>query len=483
MNQRKRLQNIGSILTRYGFEKVVSEILPITVRLRIRGLKPLIGNEGTYVRLRKALTELGPTFIKFGQYMATRPDLLPPELVKELELIQDRSEPMPFEEVRRILEEKIGKIDEIFSEVLQEPISSESLSQKHVAILRKSGEKVVLKIERPEISDAIETDLGVLEILSKHAGKISDELKIFSYPEVVKDFSVEIQKELDLISEGKSAELISKAMEEFPKIRVPKIHWEYTGEGLLVLEYIDGVTINQIEEIAKMGVDAKELSMLCLHSYLKQIFVDGFYQGDPEPENLLVTKKGELVFIDFGVMGVLRPEKRDTFTRFTEAIFDNDVDEIVRSLQGLGLWGRMEDIELLKDDVYVALKEDRAKIRYADDNKLAGIVASVRKRGLGLPIQSMLAVNTLLRLNSDVKALYPDFQLIDELDSFNVEASRRSIGDLVNLRKTGLSLMDTIQSTKDLPQHMNDALRTVAEGPIRFKLDYENLDNLGEQRR
>jgi ubiquinone biosynthesis protein len=479
MDQRKRLEDIGSVLIKHGFEKVVREIIPINARLRLMGLRPQIGDEGIYTRLREALSELGPTFIKFGHYMRTRPDLLPPELVKELEQLPDKADPIPYDEVKKIIEKKIGKIDEVFNEINEEPLSSGSLSQKHVATLRE-GDKVVLKIKRPEVDEAIYTDLKALEILAQHAGKISDELKLFNFPEVVKDFSLEIQKELDFVSEGKSAELLSKEMEEFAKIRVPKIYWKYTSDDILVIECVEGVTINRVEEIAAMGVNTKELALLCFHAYLKQIFIDGFYHGDPQPENLMVTGKGELVFIDFGLMGVLRREKIDMFTRLMVAIFEDDVDEIVRSMQGLGLWGVSEDIELLKDDIYVELKEDKVNTIYPGDNKLSSIITAVRKRDLALPMQSMLTINTLLKVNSNLKALYPNFGLIDEMNAYLPDLARRRGVDLGNLRKSGLSFLDTIQNTKDLPQHMNDALRTVIEGPIRVKLDYENLDNLSD---
>jgi ubiquinone biosynthesis protein len=480
MNQRKRLEDIGTILIKYGFEEVVKEIIPISARLRLRGLRPQIGEEGIYVRLREALSELGPTFIKFGHYMRTRPDLLPPELVKELELLPDKTrEPIPYDEVKKIVEEKIGNIDEIFIEIKLEPLSSGSLSQKHVATL-KEGDKVVLKIKRPDISDVIDTDLRTLDIIAQHAGKISAELKLFNFPEVVKEFSMEIRKELDFVEEGKSAELLSKEMAEFTKIRVPRTYWKYTSEDILVIEYIEGVAIDHVDEITSMGVNTRELALLCIRSYLKQIFIDGFYHGDPEQENLIVTSRGELAFIDFGLMGVLRRGKRDLFTQLMVAAFEDDADEVVRSMEGLGLWGRSEDRELLKDDIYIVLKEAKLKTSYVSGNKLASIVTAVRKRDLGLPMQSMLAINTLLKVDLNMKALYPDFKLMDETNSYLRETAIQRTLDLSNLRKSGSTFLDTIQSSKDLPQHMNDALLTITEGPIRFKLDYENLDNLSK---
>jgi len=479
MNQRKRLEDIGAILIKYGFEKVVLEIIPITARLRLRGLRPQIGEEGTYVRLREALSELGPTFIKFGHYMRTRPDLLPPELVKELELLPDKTKPIPFEEVKKIVEKKIGKIDEVFTELNEEPLSSGSLSQKHVATL-KEGDKVVLKIKRPEISDAIDTDLKTLEIIALHAGKISDELKLFNFPEVVKEFSMEIRKELDFVEEGKNAELLSKDMGEFTKIRVPRIYWKYTCEDLLTIEYVEGEAIDHVDKITAIGINTKELALLCFRSYLKQIFIDGFYHGDPEPENLMVTRESELVFIDFGLMGVLRKGKRDTFTQLMIALIDDDADDVVRSMEGLGLWGRSEDRELLSDDIYVVLKEAKVKTSYESGNKLASIIAAVRKRDLGLPMQSMLAINTLLKVDFNMKALYPDFKLMDETSTYLNDTAMKRVVDFGNIRRSGASFLDTIQSSRELPQHVNDALLTITEGPIRFKLDYENLDNLAK---
>jgi predicted unusual protein kinase regulating ubiquinone biosynthesis (AarF/ABC1/UbiB family) len=179
-------------------------------------------------------------------------------------------------------------------------------------------------------------------------------------------------------------------------------------------------------------------------------------------------------------MGVLRSEKIDTFIQLIVAIFEDKVDEIVRSLQELGLWGKSQDIELLKDDIYVELMEDKIKTVYPSDNKLNSIVTAVRKRDLLLPMQSMLIINTLLKVNSNLKALYPNFKLIDETNSYLSDLAKKKGLNFGDLRKKGLSFLDTMQSTGDLPQHMNDALQTVTEGPIRFKLDYENLDNLSD---
>jgi ubiquinone biosynthesis protein len=479
MSQSKRLEEIGAVLIRHGFEKVVPEIIPLNARLRLRGFKPQGREEETYTRLRKALTDLGPVFIKFGQYMKTRPDILPEDLIEELEYLVDKVEPIPFTDVKNIIENKIGKIQDIFIEIREEPVSSGSLSQKHYAVL-KNGQKVMIKIKRPEVYSTFDTDLKALDTIAKNSGKISEELKLFNFPEAVKDFSTQISRELDFISEGRSAELIKVEVEGLPKIRVPKIYWDYTNEDILVLEYFEGTTINKVDEIKSNGIDPRDISTYCMNAYLKQIFVEGYYHGDPDPTNLLVTKNGEIVFLDFGLMGVLREDKREKMIGLIGAVHDGNIDDIVYAFKGLGLRGRSEDVELVKDDFYVEHKEHTLKETRHTGSQLGDTVALLHKHSLILPMQSMLTITTLLKLEKDMKELDESFSLIYEIDRYLDNMIRKNLLDRFNVIKPGGSLADTLQNTKDLPQHLNDALLTVTEGPIRFKLDYENLNNLAD---
>ncbi len=322
---RKRAQEISAILTKYGFEIVLldifqgrikerfhrydtvpaPEIIPIVIpdiipKLVPKGIKakilkqdPNLANLNIYRRFRLAIQELGPVFVKFGQIMSTRQESLPAELIKELKMLNDRVEPVPFEDIKATIEE-YAPIEKSFTYLNEQPFAAASLSQEHEAKL-KDGSDVVLKVQRPGIREKVAIDLSILKFIAKKFDTLYD-LNIYNFPGIVEDFSKQITSELDFTRDGKNAELLAKNMEGMKGIRIPKIYWEFSGSRLLVMEHMYGVRIDDVDGMKKMGVDARDVARNGLHAYLKQIFRDGFFHGDPHPGNLLVTQSGDIVF-------------------------------------------------------------------------------------------------------------------------------------------------------------------------------------------
>ena len=288
----RRYEQIAAIFVKYGFGIVVANLLPGTIRWRLHLKKQRSDNLNLSAnrRLRLALEEMGPTFIKFGQIMSTQPKLLSPDLIAELNVLTDKVKPVPFEEIKPTIEKYCGSIEETFIYLNKRPFASASLSQEHHGKL-KDGTFVVLKVQRPGIREVVETDLGILQAIADRAEKARSDLELFNFPEMVRDFAHQLTAELDFVRDGKNADLLAKNMMGFEKVRIPQIYWRYTGERLLVMEYMKGVRIDKVEQIQKMGVDMKAIAILGLRAYMKQIFDDGFFHGDPHPGNLLVTPK------------------------------------------------------------------------------------------------------------------------------------------------------------------------------------------------
>lgn len=480
VSEQQRLGKIGAVLIKYGFEDAVKELLPLITRIRVRSLKPEVREGSPYTRLRLALSELGPTFIKFGQFMRSRPDLLPPDLVKELQHLPDSVDPLPFLEMRKIIESEIGPLKENFKVVEEVPFASGSLSQKHLAKLT-DGTPVMLKVQRPGVRDLIDTDVKILQTIAANAEKVFSDLLIFNFPEVVGDFSREIANELDFVAEGKNAELLRKNMRDVPGVKVPTVHWRYCTPNLLVLEYVEGVHIDKVQQIKEMGVDANAVGLTLFKAYEKQIFIDGFHHGDPEPNNLLVDRRGNVVFIDFGLMGVLHPERRDLFTRMIFAVFDDDVNEVVKVVEEVSAPIQRRQMDLFRDEMYKALLSgDDFKSEIPENRDLEAVIAAIRRNRIGLPMQPMLTMNTLLSVDTLARDLDPGFRMVTEVKSQIGEVFKRRILDAINVRKTGMTLIDSIRSSGDIPENINSALKTIADGPIRFKLDYDNLDRFSD---
>jgi ubiquinone biosynthesis protein len=298
---------------KYGFEIMVRDLIPMWVN---EGLNrdPEFANINVYMRFRLALQELGPVFVKFGQIMSTRQELLPPALIKELKMLNDRVEPVPFGELKPIIEKYTGPLENSFIYLNERPFAAASLSQAHQAEL-KDGTLVVLKVQRPGIRGQVAIDLSILKFLAERADSAFNELKIYNFSGIVEDFSKQITAELDFVRDGKNADLLANNMRGLKGVRVPKIYWEFSGRHLLVMEYIRGIRIDNVDGLKKMGLDTRVLALNGLHAYLKQIFQDGFFHGDPHPGNLLVTPNGDIVFLDFGLVGILRPDKKGSITK------------------------------------------------------------------------------------------------------------------------------------------------------------------------
>jgi ubiquinone biosynthesis protein len=286
-----RVHDIASVLIRYGFGSFV----------RVLGMGKALESAGkvlhwqyaedyskldTGQRIRRALEELGPTFIKLGQILATRVDLFPPQYIAEFEKLQDQAPPVPFEDLLPQIEEDIGgSIDEIFSEVDRQPLAAASIAQVHKAVL-KDGTPVILKIRRPGLRKIIEADLRLLQRIVDIAETESPDIRRFHPREVLRQFNQSLRRELDLAGECRNAERVAANLADDPNIVIPKVYWEWTGERINVQEYIDGIHGRDIEAIEKSGLDRKLLADRGSKAVMKMIMEDGFFHADPHPGNV-----------------------------------------------------------------------------------------------------------------------------------------------------------------------------------------------------
>ena len=355
----RRYAQIFDVLGQYGFGIGLERLFPGRARFRL----PTPGMPGkapdtstVYERIRLALEELGPTFVKFGQIMSTRTELLPPELIDELKKLQDHAKPIPFSEVRAMLEENCPDLDLWFSSIEETPVASASIAQVHRAYLT-DGTPVAIKVQRPGIGEIIETDIGILQSMAERIEMVFPESRLYNPTGMVDDFAHQIVKELDFTRDGRNADRMARNFRDVPGIRFPKIYWEFTSPKVLVMEFIDGVRIDDPEAIAGLGLDPHEIGVRGFHAYLKMIFEDGFFHGDPHPGNLLVTKEGDIVFLDFGIVGILRPEKRQNFINLLFALVNDDIELMLRSLEGFGIVIAEEDREPLRDDLYIMMHD------------------------------------------------------------------------------------------------------------------------------
>jgi ubiquinone biosynthesis protein len=473
----RRYAQIIDILSKYGFGIVMEKIFPGRFRFRLPGTEQELDSSTIYVRIRLALEELGPTFVKFGQIMSTRTEMLPPELIGELKKLQDHARPLPYSEVLAVIHQTCPNLEDWFSEIDEEPLASASIGQVHRAVL-KDGTEVVLKIQRPGIPDLIENDLGILKSMAERIEAMYPESRIYNPTGMVQDFAQQIRKELDFTRDGRNSERMARNFKDVPGIRFPKIYWDYSSPHLLVMEYIKGVRIDDVDGIAAMGLDPHEIGVRGFQAYLKMIFEDGFYHGDPHPGNLLVTKEGNIVFLDFGIVGVLRPEKRQLFINLLIALMTDDIELILKSLEGFGIIIAEENREPLRDDLYLMMHDYGGGNGIADFNfglVVGELTDAMRRYNLTVPMSLMLLLKVIVMALDTGVRLDPKFNFGDAVTPYIKRLAESNALSAAYMKRASGSLMEAVDAAFDMPRNLNLLLRRFSTGTIKIESDLEKL--------
>ncbi|MBP1929446.1 ubiquinone biosynthesis protein [Methanolinea mesophila] len=472
----RRYWQIADILFKYEYGIFVQRLFPGVHRFRRCRKCPVETVSSEYARARLAIEELGPTYIKFGQILSTRQDLLPPGLIKELKKLQDHTNPLPFETIRPVIEAQCPQGCGAFSWIDETPLASASIAQVHRARLQ-DGTEVVLKVRRPGIQDIIETDLVILENAARRSGSAFPEWKVYNPEGLVGEFAVQIRKELDFVLDGKNADRLRKNMREVEGVRVPFVYWEYSTPELLVMEFIDGVRVDDLEKIAEFGVSRWKIAEHGFNAYMTQIFEDGFFHGDPHPGNLLVTRDGELVFLDFGIVGIIRPERRIWFIGVINSMVEKNPTMLVKSLESLGVIIPEEYREDLRDDLYVAMLDSEGTTigQYSFSGMANGLTDILRKYQIVVPSNLMLMLKVIIMVLDVGVTLDPKFDFLTHTQAFMGQLSRRSsIMDYLFKRGTG-SVVEAIDGLLDTPRSLNMMVKQLATGAIKLDIEHEFL--------
>ncbi len=472
-----RYAQIIDILGKYGFGIVLEQAFPGKTRFRLPGTEQAPDQSTVYERVRLALEELGPTFVKFGQIMSTRTEIFPPELIAQLKKLQDHAKPLPFSEVLGVIQQTCPKLEDWFCEVDETPVASASIGQVHRAVL-KDGTVVALKVQRPGIPDLIENDLAILQSMAERIEAVFPESRMYNPTGLVQDFATQIRKELDFTRDGRNAERMARNFQNVPGIHFPKIYWEYSSPNLLVMEFVKGVRIDNVEAITAQGCDPHDIAVRGFYAYLKMIFEDGFFHGDPHPGNLLVSDMGDLVFLDFGIVGLLRPEKKQLFITLLIALTTDDVDMILKALEGFGIVVAEENREALRDDLYIMLHDFGGGdeiIQFNFGLMINELTEVMRRYSLKVPMSLMLLLKTLVMVLDDAVRLDPKFSFGSEITPYLRKLSDSSILSAGYAKRASNSLLEAVDAAFDLPRNINLMLKHVSTGTIRLGIVESDL--------
>ncbi|MCX6685035.1 MAG: AarF/ABC1/UbiB kinase family protein [Methanoregula sp.] len=480
VTQIRRYAQIVDVLGKYGFGIALEKLFPGKPRFRLPTPGGPPETSTVYERVRLAIEELGPTFVKFGQIMSTRTELLPPEMIEELKKLQDHAKPLPFSDIQSVILETCPNIDDWFCEIDETPLASASIAQVHCAILR-DGTKVAIKVQRPGIPDVIETDLAILTSMAERIDSVFPDVRVYNPIGMVQDFAQQIRKELDFLRDARNAERMARNFRDVPGIRFPKIYWEYSSSKMLVMEFIDGVRIDNPEAIRSLGLNPHAVGVRGFHAYLKMIFEDGFFHGDPHPGNLFVTKEGDVVFLDFGIVGVLRPEKRQIFINLLFALVTDDIEMMLKSLEGFGIVINESDRESLRDDLYIMMHDIGGGDEVQQMNfglMVTELTETMRRYRLKVPMNLMLLLKVFVMVLDIGVTLDPKFNVGKEITPYLTKLADTDNLSAAYLKRASNSMMEAVDAMFDLPRSVNLMLKRLSTGTVRLEVVDTDIQKL-----
>ncbi|MBS0016089.1 MAG: AarF/ABC1/UbiB kinase family protein [Arthrospira sp. SH-MAG29] len=385
--------------------------------------------------LIKTMLDLGPTFIKIGQALSTRADILPLEYVAELEKLQDKVPPFSADRAVAIIESELGNsLFSLYREFNERPLAAASLGQVHRAKLH-TGEQVIVKVQRPGLKELFDLDMQAVRRVMRFCQRSFAWARLYDLDAIYNEFFMILYQEIDYIKEGKNADRFRDNFENYSGIIVPKVYWEYTSHKVLTLEYLPGIKVDDRKTLQACGVDIKRVNQLGICCYLKQILQDGFFQADPHPGNIAVSPNGSLIFYDFGMMAEIKALAKDQMIRSFFAVMRKDVDVVIDTLIDIGLVEPMSDMTPVRRLIRFLLDEFTEKpIDFQAFNVIKDeLYIMFEQQPFRLPAEMTFLLKSLTTLDGVARALDPEYNLVDCAQPFikSITVSKQERGSLV----------------------------------------------------
>ena len=482
-----RYNQILKILIKYGFEDLVQYLeknkrYTFIQKLIPNATKRQVAKYSKWAKMRLVCEELGPTFVKFGQILSNRPDLVPLELTFELEKLQDSVPPMSENAAKEVVETELkDSVQNLFAWFEPVPFASASMAQVHKVTLH-SGKRVALKIQRAGIYDIIIEDIKVMyKIANVLEGRIPS-LKSFDPFGLVKNFEDSILKELDFIHESINVQRfynnleLDDSLEQFAK--APRVYQKFTTQKVLALEFVSGIKIDRIETLKSKEIDTKVIARRLSISYFKQIFEYGFFHADPHPGNLLVLPNNHICYLDFGMMGSMLPRDIDIFAKLFMAITNKDVKKIIKSLQQLSNNAPISNRRDLEFDINEFV--EKYYVRDVHQNEMSTILLELKDiiiaHGLKVPTYFFLFARSLVTIEGVIEKLDPDFEQFEIVKPYLKSSATKKYNPLKMGNKIFNSIVELTDYMEEFPFDLKNAMQRINSGQIKVDLTHKGID-------
>ncbi len=488
-----RLRQILQVLVKYGFEDAITSTTLRNLVPRSRQLSWLRQNRpvfaySRYERVRMALEELGPTYIKFAQVLSNRPDVLPEGLIKEFVKLQSDVPPIPFSTVKSTIERELGKsVDELFEYLLEKPLGSASIGQVHRGRLR-SGEEIIIKVQRPRVRPTVETDIAILKEIAIRAENYLERNGISAAMDILETLEKTMQRELDYRNEARNIRQFRERYAAEAGFYVPKAYPELSTERVLVQEFADGCRITDQQQMQRWGLKPPEIALKGLHIYLSQIFEHGLFHADPHPGNIILREDGVICLIDFGMVGRMSDSDRYVFSGIFIGMAQESPRKMAANLVRLTSEHEVRDRQQLEQDLG-HLIEDFAGMDIAEGNigelalRLQKVIYDYRMK---MPGSVFLVLRALAILEGIGKQLHPHLNAYAEVAPYGRKLLREQYSPDNLAREFSWRISNLDELLSDLPLEMLDILRQIRKGELKLETHsadrheiHRQWDNLG----
>jgi len=482
----KRYRDILGILIKYGFGHFVEQLninyyLELGRRIVTLGTAPRdIERLSQPERLRLAIEELGPTFIKLGQLLSTRPDIIPREYIEEFRKLQDKIPAVSFAEISQQFEREFGQpISEVFAEIDETPLAAASIAQVHKALLAE-GEEVVIKVRRPGIERVVETDIDILTGLAILIERHIPSMEHYSPVQLVKEFRRTIHREMDFTREGHTTDRFAANFADDLGIRIPTVYWEWSGERALTMAYLHGTKVSDLEALREKDLDLKDIARRVADFFLRQVLEYGLFHGDPHPGNFFIHDDGSICLLDFGMVGRLDDEIKNQLVELLLGVLERDVDRIISQLLYSGELSDESNMRALRRDLgefladYYELPLQEIRV----GSLLSDFVEILNTYRIRFPADLMLLAKALVTIEGIGRQLDPDFNMFGSLRPFMERLIRQRMSPPNMAKQLGLMANAYGNLARSLPRDLKEFLNRLNRNKIKIDLEHRGLERL-----
>ncbi len=469
-----RIEEIAGVFVKYGFGYLVNRFnLPLKKRH-----PPEEHRLSRAERLRTAFEELGPTFVKFGQLLSLRIDLLPDDVTTELKKLQDAVPPFPVKDVKAVITEELGSpVEELYGTFIEGPLAAASIGQVHRATL-KDGSEVIVKVQRPGIEETIREDLSIMAGLARLLERYVHESRRFDPVGLVEEFERVITRELDFTLEGRSGERFKRNFEGDERVHVPEVYMELTGKKVLTTAFSSGRKISEFT--AAETAYRQELARRVNAIFLKQIHEDGFFHADPHPGNIFVMEDGSICFHDFGIVGELDGKTMEDLADLFFAFIERDMDGIADAYTSMGMIDVEIDREAFKRDIgdFIGAYYTRSMKEFSFAEVMRNLILIGKQYDIKVKREFLLLGKTLMTVESLVRSLDPEFNLIENIRPYATTLLMRRFAPKMSRSDIYKALRDLNRLSRTLPSDIVRFIKNISEEGLELKLKHEKLESL-----